>query len=151
MLVPWLAYALATWLREGTSSKETLVRRNSGRWQPAQVEKKVIHNPQRRMRTRQTNSPANWGTLWSSLLRHYATSRNVKAFIPDEVNEFFSLPNSSTRAIDLGTTQPPTREATNPNAIWVDSPENVEVLTFHKPINLLGLFILASGDDFMEL
>jgi hypothetical protein len=40
-------------------------------------------------------------------LRHCATSRKVADFSPDEV-DFFSLPNSSSRTVALGSTQPVT-------------------------------------------
>jgi hypothetical protein len=39
-------------------------------------------------------------------LRHYATSWKVAGFIPDEVIEFFTWPNPSSRIMALGLTQP---------------------------------------------
>jgi hypothetical protein len=47
-----------------------------------------------------------------SWLRHYATSRKVAGLIPDEVTGFFNLPNPSSRAMALGTTQPLTEMST---------------------------------------
>jgi hypothetical protein len=39
-------------------------------------------------------------------LRHYAKNRKFAGSIPDEVIEFFNLPNISSRTMALGTTQP---------------------------------------------
>jgi hypothetical protein len=43
--------------------------------------------------------------LW--ILRQYATSRKITISIPDEVMEFFSLPNLSSRTVAMWSTQPP--------------------------------------------
>jgi hypothetical protein len=51
----------------------------------------------------------NGGTLWRIWLRHYATSRNVAGSIPDEVTEFFNLPDPSSRTMS---TQPLTEIST---------------------------------------
>jgi hypothetical protein len=45
-------------------------------------------------------------------LRHYARSRKVAGSIPDEVIGFFNSPNLSSRAMDLGLTQPLTEMST---------------------------------------
>jgi hypothetical protein len=47
-----------------------------------------------------------------SSLRHYATSRKVTGSIPDEVIRFFNWPNSSSRTMALGSTQPLTEMST---------------------------------------
>jgi hypothetical protein len=39
-------------------------------------------------------------------MMHYATSQKVTDLIPDEVTEFFNLPNPSSRIMALGSTQP---------------------------------------------
>jgi hypothetical protein len=39
-------------------------------------------------------------------LRHYATSRKAAGSIPNDVIEFFNLPNPSSRTVVLGSTQP---------------------------------------------
>jgi hypothetical protein len=41
-----------------------------------------------------------------SWLRHYATSRNIAASIPEEVTGFFNLHNPSSRTMTLRSTQP---------------------------------------------
>jgi hypothetical protein len=46
-----------------------------------------------------------------SWLRHYATNRKVTGSSPDEV-DFFNLPNASSRAVALGSTQPLTKMST---------------------------------------
>jgi hypothetical protein len=47
------------------------------------------------------------GTVYSSWLRHFATSRKVAGSIPDEVIRcFFSFLNPSSRTMALGSTQP---------------------------------------------
>jgi hypothetical protein len=43
---------------------------------------------------------------------HYAKSRKVAGLIPDEVIGFFNLPNSSSRTLVLGSTQPLTEMST---------------------------------------
>jgi hypothetical protein len=43
---------------------------------------------------------------------HYATNRKVSGSIPDEVIEFFKWPNSSSRTMSLGPTQPLTEMST---------------------------------------
>jgi hypothetical protein len=43
---------------------------------------------------------------------HYATSRKVAGSIPDELTGFLNLPNSSSRTMALGSTQPPTEIST---------------------------------------
>jgi hypothetical protein len=53
-----------------------------------------------------------WGTLYSSWLRNYATSRKVAGSIRDEVIGFFSLPNSSSRNMAPESTQPLTQMST---------------------------------------
>jgi hypothetical protein len=45
-------------------------------------------------------------------LRHYATSRKVAGWIPDEVIGFFNSPNPSSRTVALGSTQPLTEMST---------------------------------------
>jgi hypothetical protein len=50
-----------------------------------------------------------WGTRSRSWLSHYATSRKVAGSIPDYVTEFFNSPNSSSRTLALGSTQPLTK------------------------------------------
>jgi hypothetical protein len=50
-------------------------------------------------------------------LRHYATSWKVASSIPDEVIEFFNLPNPSSRTIALGFTQLSTEMSTR-NIPW---------------------------------
>jgi hypothetical protein len=47
-----------------------------------------------------------------SWLRHYATSRKFAGSNPDEVIEFFNLPNPSIRTMALGSTQPLTEMRT---------------------------------------
>jgi hypothetical protein len=47
-----------------------------------------------------------------SWLRHYTTSRKVAGSIPDEVTGFFNSPNSSSRTMVLGSTQPVTDMST---------------------------------------
>jgi hypothetical protein len=48
----------------------------------------------------------NGGTRWRSWLRHYATIRKVTSSIPDVVIGVFNWPNSSSRTLALGLTQP---------------------------------------------
>jgi hypothetical protein len=52
------------------------------------------------------------GTRYRSWLRHYATSRKIEGSIPVEVIELFNLPNPSSRAMALGSTQPLTEMST---------------------------------------
>jgi hypothetical protein len=47
-----------------------------------------------------------------SWLKHYATSQKVAGSIPDEVTGFFNWPNSSSRTMALGSTQPLTEMST---------------------------------------
>jgi hypothetical protein len=48
-----------------------------------------------------------------SWLRHYATSRKVAGWSPDDVTEFFfNVPNPSSRTMALGSTQPLTEMST---------------------------------------
>jgi hypothetical protein len=42
----------------------------------------------------------------ASWLRHYATSRKVAGSIPHEIIESFNCPNTSSRTVALGSTQP---------------------------------------------
>jgi hypothetical protein len=51
------------------------------------------------------------GTRWRSWLNHYAISRKVSGWSPDEV-DFFNLPNHSSRTMALGSTQPLTEMST---------------------------------------
>jgi hypothetical protein len=60
----------------------------------------------------EANSVVYWGTRWRNRLRHYDTSRKVAGSIPDEVSEFFSWPNTSSRTMALGSTQPLTEMST---------------------------------------
>jgi hypothetical protein len=46
------------------------------------------------------------------LVEDYITSRKVVGSIPDEVIEFFNLPNFSSRIMTLGSTQPLTEMST---------------------------------------
>jgi hypothetical protein len=52
------------------------------------------------------------GKRLRSWLRHYATSRKVADLIPDDVIEFLSLPNPSSRTMALGSTEPLTQMST---------------------------------------
>jgi hypothetical protein len=52
------------------------------------------------------------GTGERSWLGHYATNRKVAGWIPDEVIEFFNLPNPSSRTMALVSTQPVTEMST---------------------------------------
>jgi hypothetical protein len=52
------------------------------------------------------------GTRWRSWLKHYDTSRKAVGLIPDEVIEFFSWPNPSSRNMAPGSTQPLTEMST---------------------------------------
>jgi hypothetical protein len=45
-------------------------------------------------------------------LRHYATSRKIAGSISDEVIGFLNLPDSSSRTMALGLTQPPIEMST---------------------------------------
>jgi hypothetical protein len=45
-------------------------------------------------------------TPWRNGLRYYTTSRKVAGSIPVEVFGYFNWPNSSSRTIGLGSTQP---------------------------------------------
>jgi hypothetical protein len=54
-----------------------------------------------------------WSTGWlTRCLISYTVSRKVENSIPDEVIEFFNLPNPSSRTMALGSTQPPTEMST---------------------------------------
>jgi hypothetical protein len=50
--------------------------------------------------------------MQQSWLGHYATGRKIAGSIPDEANGFFNLPNSSSRTMVLGSTQPLTEMST---------------------------------------
>jgi hypothetical protein len=52
------------------------------------------------------------GTRYRSWSRHYATSRKVAGLFSDEVVEFFSAHNPSSRIMALGSTQPLTEMST---------------------------------------
>jgi hypothetical protein len=52
------------------------------------------------------------GTWYHSWLRHYATSRKVVGSILNEVIGFFNWPNTSSRTMALGSTQPLTEMST---------------------------------------
>jgi hypothetical protein len=67
---------------------------------------------------------------------------------PDEVIEFFNLPNSSSRPVALGSTQPLTQMSTrNLHGLKgqsmhmpdIDCPENVGASNSHNPTGLHGL------------
>jgi hypothetical protein len=69
------------------------------------------------------------------------TSRKVAGSNTDEVIEFFNWPNTSSRIMALGSTQPPTEPSTR-NFPWgkgADCVENVWASTSHKPMGLDGL------------
>jgi hypothetical protein len=71
---------------------------------------------------------------------HYATSRRVAGSIPDEVNEFFNLPNNYSSTIDLGSTKSGRRVGltTLPPSMSRMS-EYVGALTSRNPKGLHGL------------
>jgi hypothetical protein len=53
-----------------------------------------------------------WGALWRSSLRHYATNRNVAGSIPDGVTGIFHWHNRSGRTMAQGSIQPLTEKST---------------------------------------
>jgi hypothetical protein len=57
------------------------------------------------------------GTHWHSWSRHYATSRKITGWNPDEVIAFFNWRNPSSRTMALGSTQPLTEMSTR-NLFW---------------------------------
>jgi hypothetical protein len=90
------------------------------------------------------------GTLWRSCLRHYARSRKVAGSSLDEV-DFFNLPNTSSRIMALGSTQPlremstrnipggKERLADNITAICEPIDKMWKASTSHNPMGLHGL------------
>ena len=62
-------------------------------------------------------APAQWGTRWSSWLRHCSTSWKVSGSSPVGVIGIFYWHNPSYHTMALGSTQPPTEMSTG-NIFW---------------------------------
>jgi hypothetical protein len=90
----------------------------------------------------------------NSRLRRYSASQKVAGSIPNKVNDFFNLPNPSSRTTALGLTQLLTEMSTGryfcevkrgrrvrqPNRhLWADCLENDGSSTYHNSIGLHGL------------